>query len=226
MLIRALIVLLCVLNLGVAAWWITRPTPEPPLPPELPAGVARLQLVSEPQAQPRPAAATGKTPRPAAATAPAEPQACFSLGPFTDAAAANAVLDQLRPQILRSKLREVPGISASGYRIVLPPAATREEAQANAQRIGAAGFNDFLIINNGEEVNSIALGRYRSRESAERRLSALQAAGFPAQMLPAGRAPPSKWWLDVGIAPMADPGGWAARAGGAPPQSLDCAALR
>lgn len=224
MLIRALIVLLFVLNLGVAAWWITRPTPEPALPPELPAGVARLQLVSEPQAEAAaPAAGTRSS---AVAAAPSEPQACFSLGPFVDTAAASAALEKLRPQILGSKLREVPGVSASGYRIVLPPAATREEAQANAQRIGAAGFNDFLIINNGEEINSIALGRYRSRESAERRLSALQAAGFPVQMLPAGRAPPSKWWLDVGATAAADPAGWAAQVGGTPPQSLDCAALR
>jgi hypothetical protein len=225
MLIRALIVMLLVLNLGVAAWWITRPAPEPPLPPELPAGVARLQLVDEPQARAAPANANGAAN--AIVAAPAEPpQACFSLGPFTEAAAANAALEQLRPRIVRSKLREVPGVSTSGYRIVLPPAATREEAQANAQRIGAAGFSDFLIINNGEEINSIALGRYRSRESAERRLSALQAAGFPAQMLPAGRAPPSKWWLDVGAAATADPAGWAAQTGGAAPQSLDCAALR
>lgn len=225
MLIRALIVLLFVLNLGVAAWWITRPAPEPPLPPELPAGVARLQLVEEPQA--KTASPGSGTPSPAVtAAAPAEPQACFSVGPFVDTAAASAALEKLRPQILRSKLREVPGVSASGYRIVLPPAATREEAQANAQRIGAAGFNDFLIMNSGEEINSIALGRYRSRESAERRLSALQAAGFPVQMLPAGRAPPSRWWLDVGATAAADPAGWAAQVGGTVPQSLDCAALR
>lgn len=225
MLIRALIVLLFVLNLGVAAWWITRPAPEPPLPPELPAGVARLQLVGGPQSPAAPA--TRAAPSPAAApTAPAEPQACFSLGPFADAAAADAALETLRPQLLRHKLREVPGVSASGYRIVLPAAPTREEAQATAQRIGAAGFSDFLIINNGEEVNSIALGRYRSRESAERRLSALQAAGFPVQMLPAGRAPPSKWWLDAGAAAPSASADWAARTGAPPPQSLDCAALR
>lgn len=226
MLIRALIVLLFVLNLGVAAWWIARPAPEPPLPPELPAGVARLQLVDEPQAKATVAPATGDTPSPAVVAAPAEPPACFSLGPFASAAAANVVLEKLRPQISHSELREVPGVSASGYRIVLPPAASREEAQANAQRIGAAGFNDFLIINSGEEVNGIALGRYRSRESAERRLSALQAAGFPAQMRPAGRAPAAKWWLDIGATATADPSAWAAQTGGAAPQSLDCAALR
>ena len=47
MLIRALIVLLVVLNLGAAAWWLTRPMPEPVAPADLPAGVARLQLVDE-----------------------------------------------------------------------------------------------------------------------------------------------------------------------------------
>jgi len=44
---RALIVLLLVLNVGVAAWWATRP--EPPIPADRvqPVGVPRLQLVQE-----------------------------------------------------------------------------------------------------------------------------------------------------------------------------------
>ena len=81
MLIRALIVLLVVLNLGAAAWWLTRPAPEPAPPPDLPAGVARLQLVDED------APAASATPSPAPA-APRLPVVCFSLGPFTSEAAA------------------------------------------------------------------------------------------------------------------------------------------
>ena len=50
MLIRALIVLLIVLNLGAAAWWISRPAAQAPALPEQPAGVARLQLLGESRA--------------------------------------------------------------------------------------------------------------------------------------------------------------------------------
>jgi hypothetical protein len=41
MLVRALIVLLAVLNLGAAAWWIARDPLPPPAPVQMPTGVAR-----------------------------------------------------------------------------------------------------------------------------------------------------------------------------------------
>lgn len=48
MLTRALIVLLVVLNLGVAAWWIWRPEPAArAVDDDLPTGIARLRLLQE-----------------------------------------------------------------------------------------------------------------------------------------------------------------------------------
>ncbi|MGH8025474.1 MAG: SPOR domain-containing protein, partial [Pseudoxanthomonas sp.] len=72
MLIRALIVLLIVLNVGVAAWWISRPEALPPALPAQPAGVARLQLLSESgkTAAALPPAPAPAVPPPAAATPP------------------------------------------------------------------------------------------------------------------------------------------------------------
>ncbi|MEL1262825.1 SPOR domain-containing protein [Pseudoxanthomonas putridarboris] len=221
MLIRALIVLLIVLNLGVAAWWLTRPEPQPLPPPEIPVGVARLQLVDESQA-PTPA----DTAPASAVVATAEPSRCFSLGSFTSEAGARQAQDSLQGQLLRAQLREVPGVGASGYQVVLPPAADREAAQATAARIGAAGFDDYLLINQGEQANGIALGRYRSREAAERRQSQLQAAGFPAQLQPVGRAGPSQWWLDAGAADGADLAALARTASTGTPLPLECTALR
>ena len=47
MLVRALVVLLLVLNVGVAAWWTLRTPPAPPSAVETPLGVAKLRLVRE-----------------------------------------------------------------------------------------------------------------------------------------------------------------------------------
>lgn len=53
MLTRALIVLLVVLNLGVAAWWIWRPEPAArALEDDLPTGIARLRLLQEAETGP------------------------------------------------------------------------------------------------------------------------------------------------------------------------------
>lgn len=237
--IRALIVLLVVLNLGVAAWWITRPeAPPAPLPPQ-PEGVPRLRLLSESTA---PAAVTPATvdtqapaplsvaappaATPAAAEPPSGPSQCYSLGPFADATAANAAAARIGGQALRKRPREAPGKSASGYNVYLPPSADRDTAQALAQRIGAAGFDDYLVISSGDLTNGVALGRYRSREGAQRRQSALAAAGFAAQLQPIGQEGAAQWWLDVEApAGIAGPQ-LKALAATAQSRSLDCAALR
>jgi hypothetical protein len=70
------------------------------------------------------------------------------------------------------------------------------------------------------------LGRYRSREAAERRLAQLQAAGFGVQLQAVGRAGPSLWWLDAGVVEGVDPAVLARTASSAAPQPLECAALR
>ena len=251
MLIRALIVLLVVLNLGVAAWWLTRPAAPPVAMVAEPEGIARLQLLSEamPTASPATATATAvvagaaveaapveqaaveqvpveQVPGPVATAAIAPPAQCFSLGPFADQASATAAAARLGNQALRPRTRELPGKAASAYNVVLPPAADRETAQALAQRIGAAGFDDFLLINQGEQANGIALGRYGSREAAQRRQSALQAKGFQAQMQAVGGEGTAQWWLEVTAAEGVAAAQLKALAAAAQSRSLDCAALR
>ena len=237
MLIRALIVLLIVLNLGAAAWWMSRPEPLPPAIPPQPVGIPRLQLLSESDQATRdlpaaPVAAAAPT-IPAAATPPAAPAAepvtpaqCFSIGPFADQAAARSATARLGNQASRSNPRQSPGKAAQGYNVVLPPLADREAAQALAQRIGAAGFDDYLVVNSGEQINGIALGRYRSREGAERRQAALRAAGFDAQLQPVGNEGAAQWWLDVAAATGVTASMLQNVAGAGQSRSLDCALLR
>jgi cell division protein FtsN len=239
MLIRALIVLLIVLNLGVAAWWISGPAVPPRVLPEQPAGVARLQLLAESKAttQPMPpapvpamapAAAEAKpAPAPAVATASIAAVAqCFSVGPFDSDAAANAATARIAAQATRVRPREVPGQQASGYNVLLPPLPDRASAQALAQRIGAAGFDDYLVVSGGEQANGIALGRYRSREGAERRQAALKAAGFDAQLQAIGAEGPSRWWLDIAAADGVAGSRLKDLAAASQSRSLDCAVLR
>ena len=128
MLIRALIVLLIALNLGAAAWWISRPAVQPAALPEQPAGVARLQLLGErgvmakarvvppvpvPAVVPTPAEAAPIEAAPPPVVAAAAMQ-CFSIGPFDNDAAATAATARIAAQTTRVRPREVPGQQASG----------------------------------------------------------------------------------------------------------------
>ncbi|MGH8061695.1 MAG: SPOR domain-containing protein [Pseudoxanthomonas sp.] len=241
MLIRALIVLLIVLNLGVAAWWISRPAVQAPVLPEQPAGVARLQLLAESRTT-----AKAIPPAPVPATAPASAEAkhmpvtavstataatvavarCFSVGPFVNDVAATAATARITAQATRVRPREVPGQQASGYNVLLPPLPDRGAAQALAQRIGAAGFDDYLVVNGGAQANGIALGRYRNREGAERRQAALKAAGFDAQLQALGDEGPNRWWLDIAAAEGIDGSRLKDLAAAAQSRPLDCAVLR
>ncbi len=288
MLTRALIVVLAILNLGVACWWLLRDAPQAPAPPPQPAGVAELRWVpggvdanaaaqataaapTAPLMEREPAAKTAvaATPAPApavpakpedakpplaevaAAAAPvaaaarpvappvpapaaekpatppaaAEPPRCVALGPFADHAAASGAQGKAGNVLSQVRLRELPAASGSArYRVMLPAAANREEAQATVKRIVAAGLSDYYIISQGEEANAVALGQYRNREGAERRMAAVQAAGFQPRLVASGDA--GQWWLEGQLATGTQAAQAQQRSGAAQSRSLECTRLR
>ncbi|MFZ6696847.1 SPOR domain-containing protein [Stenotrophomonas acidaminiphila] len=254
MLIRFLIVALAILNLGVALWWMT-PRPAPAAAPEVrETGVATLELVpmdavdagapavpapAAVAAAPAPAAlqdaakatATSAVATPAPATpeptaaAPSRPLQCSSFGPFQSREQAQAAADALGADLSRSQLREVQPKAAS-YRVLTSQAASREEAQAMARRIVEAGFSDYFIIAQGDDANAVALGQYRNREGAERRMAALAAAGFPVRIVGNGVEAGASWWLDVAHAATVAADDLHRRSGAAQRQALECARLR
>jgi len=277
MLTRALIVVLVILNLGVALWWLLRGEPVS-APPASPAGVAQLEVLPTTQATPASAASpdaasalqdvtpatapvaqppvstaapptavadtpaptpaasvpapapVAASPTPAAVPAPVTatptPAQCVSLGPFADRAAAQAAQSRAGGALRGAKLREVADAGATRYRVLLPPAASREQAQATVKRIVAAGVSDYYIIAQGEDTNAIALGQYRNREGADRRLAALSAAGFKATMVASGGDGSAQWWLDATLAEGTDPAVARQRSGAAQQRSLECVRLR
>ncbi len=254
MLIRFLIVALAILNLGVALWWMT-PRPAPAAAPEVrETGVATLELVpmdavdAGPPAVPAPAAVAAApapaalqdaakttatsavaTPAPAtpepSAAAPSRPLQCSSFGPFQSREQAQAAAAALAADLSRSQLREVQPKAAS-YRVLTSQAASREEAQALARRIVEAGFSDYFIIAQGDDANAVALGQYRNREGAERRMAALAAAGFPVRIVGNGVEAGASWWLDVAHAATVAADDLHRRSGAAQRQALECARLR
>ena len=236
MLVRALIVLLSVLNLGAAAWWIAHDPPPPPAPAQVPAGVARLQLIDEGASAraPAPASTAAVASTPPAASVPsatdtitAPPaQQCFSFGPFASQSAASTAAAKLKPVVQKLTTREQAGAVATtrGWRVYLPPLPSLEQAQEVAQRIGAAGFDDYLVVREGAEANSIALGRYRNEEGAKKRADALIAAGFAAQVAALGEPGAASVWLDVVADEAFDPRRAQASIAAAQYRKADCPA--
>jgi cell division septation protein DedD len=174
---RAAIVLLLILNLGVAAWWLLHSGPAPVAPTRSP-GVPRLQLLAEaapdarqPATAPTPAppvqAAATQVPAPAPASEPVKPPVREETPATQAPAGATACAG--------------PDAGADGWRVYLPQLATAAEAEATASRIRDAGFSDYLVMRGDDDANAIALGRYSTRDAAQRRTASLRAAGFQAR---------------------------------------------
>lgn len=237
MILRAAIVLLLMLNLGVAAWWLGGARVRAAsVPPRINDGPPGLRLVNEsvaPQAVVLPpdsaasavapvatsTAATGTPVVPAVAVGPAA--LCLSFGPFAVAAARDAARPRLQALAQKLVARDAQARSTRGWRVYLPASASREAAQEVVDTIKAAGINDWYIIANGSEANSIALGRYGSEDSARRRQTQLAGKGFTARAEPLGDTPP-QLWLDARFAPEASR---ATLASIAPSKPLDCTRL-
>lgn len=252
---RFLIVVLAILNVGVALWWLVPKPAAAPVPALVEPGVATLELLPHRQAAevaaraaatgeamsgktsdsappavreaPEPVASASLHPPPAPPAPPAAvARACLRLGPFAAQAEAQAAQARLAGMVERPRLHEVPGKTAPGYRVLIPAAASREQAQATVKRIVEAGFSDYFIIAQGENANAVALGQYRNREGAERRLASLTAAGFGAILVPSGDETPARWWIDAMLSPGTAGTAAMRKAGATQQQSLDCARLR
>ncbi len=236
MTLRASIVLLAVLNLGVAAWWLLRPDALPAEVAEAPSGIARLQLLSErpgPRAAPATVeAATIAKPAdtaPPAAAAPASPAAaverCYSFGPFADAATLATAQAALRPGALRLRTRETREGGGRGWRVYLPAAADRTAANANADKLKAAGFTDLLVVGDGSEANSVALGRFSSEPRAQQHAQALRAAGFEAKAEALGEVRTASW-IELAAAEGFDAASARRTSGAAQSRTVDCSGVR
>lgn len=237
MLLRAAIVMLLMLNLGAAGWWLFQPpartavtadaTPTLRLLRERNAAAtpARADSVPAPAApaadmRPAPAASAQSAPMPPPATAAL---VCLRFGPFTDAAARTAAgnaLGGLGATALSP--RDVPARGARGWKVFLPAQPSREAAQALAKQLEAAGVRDLFVMAQGEEANSIALGRFSTEAGARRRQAELQAKGVQARAEPVGGTP-AQAWLDARLPAAVDP---AALARIAPSRAVDCTTLR
>lgn len=244
MLTRALIVLLLILNIGVALWWATRDPAPAPGEIALPRGAQPLRLVADAtdaDAAPPPVAdgTSGQAVAPASASgvalpeqvAPNPPPAapavaqCLRFGPFADAAAATRAGEQLRPGLLQFVIRSSRA-APRGWGVQLPGLTDREAANAMAGRLTGAGFTDHYLQPAGEGGGfAIALGRFGSEAAARRHEAALRAAGFEAVAEPVGDAGAARHWVDAALGEAADADALRRSSGAAQAERIECGSL-
>ncbi|UYK80539.1 SPOR domain-containing protein [Xanthomonas sacchari] len=156
MLVRALLVVLTILNLGVAVWWAMQPPTPPAVPmPAVPAGVATLQLVNE-------------TPAPAAAPTPpaVAPVAAPADAPADTAVAADPVeAVPAQADAPAAPTTAAPSTAPTPPAAVPAPAPTQSQAEPAAKPAADAAV-------------CLSVGPYPDRDAAQAAVAAL-APGAP-----------------------------------------------
>jgi hypothetical protein len=190
--VRALIVLMACMNLGVAIWWASHREPVTKPLPASDVGVASLTLLSEaPRAPVTDVEELSTEPEQLAAGA-----VCLSLGPFTKAADMRRAMNILLPHVERIQFREVPGLAVRGYRVFLPAAASRAQAQEIAGTLAARGVTDYYVVTAGAQQNTNTLGLFRYRENADKSSAKCSALGYNAAVEARTEAA-AQWWIDL-----------------------------
>ena len=199
LLLRALIVLLLCMNVGVAAWWASHRESEPAAVPTTDKDVPSLVLLSETERKPVADAAEL-----AEAPMPLSPDAvCLSIGPFATPAQLRLAMDLMLPRVERIQFREVPAVALRGYRVYLPPAASRAEALQTARALSAKGISDYYVVTAGDDENTVSLGSFRELVNATQRREAVAALGYTPVIEPRTEQVP-QWWIDVAALPGLD----------------------
>jgi hypothetical protein len=190
--LRAVLLLLACMNVGVGLWWALHSDPAWKPLPATEKGVTGLTLLREAEGSPLPAAAELD-----AAPEPLEDMTqCLSLGPFETPADLRSAMGRPMPQVGRIQFRELPATVLRGYRVYLPAAADRAEALASARALAAKGLRDYYVVTAGDQQNTVSLGLFRDLDNARQRQAEAAALGYAAIVEPRTEAVP-QWWVDI-----------------------------
>lgn len=221
---RALVILLLLLNVGFAAWQLTRH--EIPANQRAPAdaGVEPLRLLAENTPQPATIASEAVSPAPAptpevavqtpptvqpAPAVVAEPETtpvptmpdtvhitCYAVGPFAELQQAELAGQRLQATGVSNRQRVVESRANANYRVVLPPLPSKESAVQVARQLAADGIADYQVILDDSQRNVISLGVFKDRQAATRRQAQIAAFGYAPRIEPHDVSI-QNYWLDT-----------------------------
>ncbi len=190
---------LVLVNLGLwmwASWYKETPleenrTARAPIVPE------KMRLLTEPDVKLTPR----KAPPPANAELVANvASSCFRLGPFAEPALAARAETKLGEMKIGFNRRSEETRTITGYRVFLPPLASKEAAERKRQELTRLGFRDHALIQEDGWHNAISLGLFSVEANATARVHELAAKGVEASVQPLSQNR-TLYWLDI-VAPV------------------------
>ncbi len=177
---KSLFALLILANVGL--WlWMTGFRQGDAVPIEGPRSAIqpeKLRLLTEPGVSVQERAPDAPV-SPALANAAA---GCYRLGPFADDAATGKAIDVLKQIPLAYQRQQEEQTVVTGYRVYLPPQASRDAAEKKRRQLTRLGFKDHSLIQEEGLQNAISLGQFTVEANAQKHLQALAAKKVEAKM--------------------------------------------
>jgi hypothetical protein len=171
-------------NLGVFLWGIQYIEPERPAQIQAYEEINsdKMRLLSEvPQGKlvPRPKPAPPPPPIPTV-----DGLACYRIGPLAEATQVKTVEDALQKQSLAFTRRDESITTVAGYRVFLPPFASKEQAEQKRRELTQLGFSDHAVMQEEGYRNAVSLGLFAVEANAQSHLRRLVQVGVVATIQP------------------------------------------
>lgn len=120
---------------------------------------------------------------------------CFSLGPFTHKESFNKAKQRLSQEGIEVFSRVSSDSVRDGYWVMLPVAASRNQAVLQIQKLKQSGVKDYFLVAAGEMKNAVSLGVFSKPTLAKHRLDELEKLGFRAKIKKIA-LPNRVYWLE------------------------------
>jgi len=118
---------------------------------------------------------------------------CYRIGPFSESTQADKASTVLKEIPLAYERRAEAQTVVTGYRVYLPPLATREAAEKKRRELGRLGFKDSSEMQDAGMENAMSLGLFTVEANAQNHVQALAAKKIDAQMQTLSQAHTLHW---------------------------------
>jgi hypothetical protein len=125
--------------------------------------------------------------------------ACFTLGPFEQANAANRAAETISALGVSVAHREESQRTPKGYWVYLPAAKSYLAAKRMVTELQKKGLTDLYIMGKGSRENAISLGLFNNKTTAEERFQQVSKMGLKAVFETQYRES-KQVWLDMSVA--------------------------
>lgn len=163
--------LLVLINVGFWMWstWFYEPDGYDPPQPSPPVAEEKMRLLSD--ASVRRVARQTRLP------------VCYRVGPLIDAGQISQAERKLKSAGVSFERVEEP-MTATTYRVVLPPSNSKEVAEQQRKNLTKLGITDHMLLNEEGMKNAVAVGLFKEEANATARVKQLGAKGIQATVQP------------------------------------------